>query len=520
MLPSALPASTEIELKAGLPARSLAELGRALATRCGRPGRVTRLRTVYFDAPDRRLLHAGLALRMRHDGTGWRMSVKADRVTEGGLQKAREAEASASGPRPDLRRIPDPAFRERVAALLGDVKPEPLFETRVTRSSWTVSAGHGLVEVALDRGAIRAGLRRLPVSEIELELVAGSPEAVFELAGELLRSVPADLAIASKADRGLALAEGADDRRLPSLPEPDPGLPAADQFARLLAVLAAQMSRRLFQTLTEADPEGPHQLRVALRRLRAALWLYRPLLRRRVARALAAEARAIGQILSPLRDADVLVGGLLRPRLAEADKELADALGRWHRDVRSRVRRRLRERQATAFVIRLHRMVALGGWERRGRRGQRRGTEPAGLLTAPRLDRLWEEQRAAGDRLAALDTEARHELRKQMKKLRYAIEFSTPPEARKPFLQACKRLQESLGELNDQAVLDGFRPELGSPELAARLDAALAEIRSTQRVSDLALGRACRHWQALARITPPWRDERPRLRQPRAAPHR
>lgn len=520
MLPSALPASTEIELKAGLPARSRTEIGRALATRCGRPGRVTRLLTIYHDAPDRRLLHAGLALRMRHDGHGWRMSVKADRVTEGGMQRALEVEAPARGPRPDLRRVSDPVLRERVAALLGDVEPEPLFETRVTRTSWTVSAGHGLVEVALDCGAIRAGSRRLPVSEIELELVAGSPEAVFDLAAELLQSVPADLAVASKADRGLALAEGADDPWLPPLPEPDPDMPAADQFARLLAVLAAQISGRLVQTLTESDPEGPHQLRVALRRLRAALWLYRPLLRRRVARGLAAEARAIGQILSPLRDADVLVGGLLHPRLGETDSELAGALDHWHRAVRSRVRRSLRRQKVMGFVIRLHRMVALGGWERGGRRARERGAGPAGCLAAPRLDRLWEEQKAAGDRLASLDPEARHEFRKQMKKLRYAIEFSAPPAARKPFLQACKRLQESLGELNDQAVLDGFRPELRSPELAARLDAALAEIRSTQRVSDLALGRACRHWQALARITPPWREERPRLRQPRAAPHR
>jgi triphosphatase len=511
----------EIELKAAVPPRRLSGLSHTLHHRCGRPGKAERLRTVYFDTKDRSLAQAGIAVRMRHGAGGWRLSIKADRETRGGVQRAREAEVAARGPRPDLRRIPDHALRDRVQALLGNDALEPLFETRISRTTWAVTSAHGVAEVALDRGRIRAGTRDAPVSEVEIELVAGDPNEVFLLAEALLGDSPADVSVPSKADRGLALATGESaDASVPPLPGADPDGPAEPGFSALLEALATQISRRLYETLTSDAPEGPHQLRVALRRLRAALWLHRPLLDRSVASRLAATARDVGRLVSPLRDADVLVGELLLPSVSVDDPALGQALSDWHRRVRTQVRKDLRRARATAFVIQLNRLVALGGWERAGKRAVRARTGSSGSVVRPRLDRLWGMQREAGERLASLDSEGRHAFRKQMKKLRYAVEFAVPVDDRKPFLQACKRLQESLGELNDQAVLQSFAPSLPEPELAARLQGRLGDLRGGQRVSDLALGRACRHWQALSALNPPWRDENAEPPQRQAARHR
>ncbi|MFN3590724.1 MAG: CHAD domain-containing protein [Thermaurantiacus sp.] len=512
--------STEIELKAAVPARERARLARALDARCGSQGRKDRLRTIYFDTADQRLAQAGVAFRMRRSAAGWRLTVKADRSTSGGVQRAREVEATVRGPQPDPGRIPDRAMRERLRTLLGDDALRPVFETRVTRTTWRLTGAHGVTEVALDLGTIQSDGRRKPISEVEIELVAGAPDELFRVAEDLLGNRPADLSIPSKADRGIALATQDESIDAPPLlPPPDQLQPAEAEFSALLGALAAQISRRLFETFTADDPQGPHQLRVALRRLRAALWLYRPILDRGVAAQIAADARQLGRMVSPLRDADVLVGDLLLPSVSGEDAPLAEALTDWHRRVRSRVRGNLRRARATGFVIRLNRLVAIGDWRRRGRRAARIGQGLPHDVVRPRLDRLWERQRDVGDRLAGLGAEARHAFRKQMKKLRYAIEFGVPADERKPFLQACKRLQESLGELNDQVALQSFAPALPSPELAARLQARMDALRGGQRVGDLALGRACRQWQALGRLSPPWRDESSGPPKRRAARH-
>ena len=60
--------------------------------------------------------------------------------------------------------------------------------------------------------------------------------------------------------------------------------------------------------------------------------------------------------------------------------------------------------------------------------------------------------------METLDAEHRHELRKELKKLRYAVEFLAPlyPDKRiEPFLKRLKKLQDVFGELNDAATRQG-----------------------------------------------------------------
>lgn len=511
----------EIELKLRLRPADMRRLEDRLARIALRAAPGRRVRTTYYDTPDLRLHAAGLALRTRADGKARLISVKADRLQQGGLQTATEFEAPLGGRQPTPHAIADPGLRARVAAALAGARPAALFHTDVERRSFLVAGQHGVVDVALDRGRIRSGARSEPVCEAEFELVAGAPDAVFDVAAGLLRAMPAEPCQPSKADRGLALWREGRGLARPAGPGAVSFETAPAAAAHWLSACVHAVGVHLFQTLTDASPEGPHQLRVWLRRLRAAIWLFRPLIDRKVARDLAACARDMGRIVGPLRDADVLVGGLLVPAARAADPELAGALEAVHRRTRSRIRRELRAMGATATLLRMHRLAALGGWQRGGRRARDAAAGSSEALTAPRLARLWRSVRTMGDRLAGLSPEARHELRKAIKKLRYAIEMTNPSDTQKRFVSALRKLQDALGALNDQAVLRSYAPDLGDPALTLRLERLVADLPGESRNrGDLAMGRACRHWQALVSLPLPWEAASPAPPPRLAAPNR
>src|SRR5262249_14765422 len=84
----------------------------------------------------------------------------------------------------------------------------PLFRTDIRRRTRQVRTRQGVVELAFDEGAIVAGERRLPVCEVEFELVSGSPPAVVARARRWVLRHSLWLDVRSKAERGDLLARG------------------------------------------------------------------------------------------------------------------------------------------------------------------------------------------------------------------------------------------------------------------------------------------------------------------------
>ena len=92
------------------------------------------------------------------------------------------------------------------------------------------------------------------------------------------------------------------------------------------------------------------------------------------------------------------------------------------------------------------------------------------------LDKRHRRVRKAGKHVRSLDAEGLHELRKELKKLRYAVDMLGPlypKEAVGPYLKALKELQDSFGSLNDAAMARGGadragRAGAGRPGGAAR----------------------------------------------------
>jgi inorganic triphosphatase YgiF len=125
--------------------------------------------------------------------------------------------------------------------------------------------------LTIDKGTIAAGRRSSPVREVELELKRGDAAELFKVARTLARQVPAQLTVTSKPERGYALIAGEKASAVGAAPvaiSPDASCQTAFQisaWACLHQIVANQDPTR------NGDPEGVHQARVGLRRLRAAI---------------------------------------------------------------------------------------------------------------------------------------------------------------------------------------------------------------------------------------------------------
>lgn len=265
--------------------------------------------------------------------------------------------------------------------------------------------------------------------------------------------------------------------QLPPLP---PASKAGDCCGALLAIHAAAIRQNLDCVLTSVDPEGPHQLRVALRRLRVMLRTFRPVVRAAKAEPIVDAARKIGAIAGELRDADVLIDEMIRPA-----GDMFSALNDWRNEVRGRVRARLVSVDAAQFAAGLAETAGGFAWRKRSARAKAcLATE----LVGPFVERGGKRVARAAARLPQLSAEQVHEVRKEVKALRYAVELADALSITRDadLASSLKRAQDALGYINDVATLERFAPPLGGArfvELRARLvaDKAAAVAENTAR---------------------------------------
>jgi inorganic triphosphatase YgiF len=476
----------ETELKITLNAAEAARLRRhpALAALREGPRRSARLVSVYCDTADHALARAGIALRLRRVGRRWVQTVKRARTAGGaGLYAQEEIERPAPGGRLALDG-PDPAgVYAAIAEAAGEAPLAPVFETRVARASERLRLPAGLVELALDRGEVVAGEARAPILEAELELVEGELAAVFDLARRLFPSGPVTFAAANKSALGYRLArEGAAvgevaPRTAGALaygPEATVETVARDVFRDCFA----QIAQNAVVAARSDAVEGPHQLRVGLRRLRTVLAIFAPSLGEAAVAPLSARARDLGRAVGRLRDADVLIVDVTEEAAgfgldAAARGALAGVLAARREAVRAEVRAALAGPEATAFLFDLLEFIEGRGWLAPADYSQTaRLATPIGELAPALLGKRHRRALKRGRRIATLEAEALHELRKELKKLRYAVETLAPlysPKKVGPYLKALKEMQDTFGSLNDAAMA---AEALAGPEAPATDDPA------------------------------------------------
>ncbi|NCT83107.1 MAG: CYTH and CHAD domain-containing protein [Comamonadaceae bacterium] len=447
--PSAAPgaAHVEIELKFLVPAAALAALAAELAGR-GQPRRV-QLIDVYFDTPDLQLARAGLAWRMRREGSRWVQGLKA--AGSGALARF-EHEVVRPDASPDPQAHAETAPGRRLLALLAQAEAVgPRCQIQQRRLLRRVRTQGAVVDIALDQGRLTAGAQTRPLREIEFELVSGSPLALLGLAERWRRRYGLVLDPRNKAQRGLGLAAGLADPPLrkaqPARYDADAG--ALDAFGAICDECLDHLGRSVIG-LAEGDAglraEHVHQARVAIRRLRSALRVFRGWVQAPPAE-LVDGLRTLFTELGRVRDADVLAGSIAAELRQAGAPPLAWPAAAGAPDPAALVRSEATQRLLLAWIA----------W--------RAGLAPADppqqaqqalKALARRRLRRWQQALAEGCRgFDALDATALHRLRKRVKRQRYALELLAPllpPKRAARQLQALAAAQQALGEMTDLAT--------------------------------------------------------------------
>jgi triphosphatase len=441
------------------------------------------LRDVYYDTEDWRLYRAGYALRVRRDNESAEATMKALMPSEGGIRRRREISEPLKGVQTP-KGIPGPVG-ERVRRVAGTADLRPLFEVSTRRRTFalcseTPSSGEivedtsgnirpqnseqdaiVLAEVALDESEIFAnGGDSTHLSRVEVEV--GSDAAIHDGVRDFVEVLKEALKLrptrTSKFRTGLSVAGLSPEVAL------DLGPTEIDATLSCGGVAFAILRRHFGQMLAHEpgvrlgeDPEELHDMRVATRRLRAALKLYSDFLPKRSER-YERDLRWVAGALGEVRDLDVHLEGLSEE--ASRNGEVLEEVVSLLRERRNEARRGMLEALDSNRYERL--IASFSATLRRGRSPT--PTSPI-LEVAPNLIRdRYKKVRKSANRLSEdSPPEHYHDLRKKGKRLRYALEplqeiYGKPAQK---MVKLLKKIQDDLGDHQDFIVASGLMEELG-----------------------------------------------------------
>ena len=431
------------------------------------------LRSIYLDTPEHALKQAGIALRLRRDGRRWIQTVKTARQLHGGLSQAGELESPAPGgrstscdPRPRGARAGHAAHQRRGAAAgLRDSDEAHGRRDRAGRRHPRRACGRFRRDPRRGPHAPSSARPRSSWSRAAPASCSTSPRRCFPKAACASRGCPSRRADICWPNKDLSTR-----RWLRKMPRACARSGAAGRERRP-ATCCANASTRSRPTWWWWRGSTIRKARTscasACGGLRSAFSVFGQVLKSPEMQRLSGEARWLGQE----------VGARARPRRGgQGDRPARGRPACRRAGADGACRRAGRPGGGTARGICV-KLIAGASARRRWSliwSGLRRDARLAGAggfradgeaRRAGRAARRGGAGRSAGRRRASMRAtwkrsmpEQRHELRKELKKLRYAVEFLSPlyPDKRvAPFLKRLKNLQNVFGELNDAATRQG-----------------------------------------------------------------
>jgi CHAD domain-containing protein len=244
--------------------------------------------STYYDTDDYRLALLGVTLcDVTSDRSGWWELTVPQRAGRLEVKFRRDND------------VPPAAARESMAALLRGGALRPIAQLRTRRQGVRVRAERGArVDVTVDGVDLVSGGKVIGhFEEAQAELISGDKAALCSIRKSLKKAGARTVDQRPALFRALGLG---------AAPEPKPGSP----IARLREQLRRHEQHMLVHDIgsrLRTDPEDVHQMRVAIRGIRALLRAARPLLVAEWAAHLREELAWISDVLGAARDLDVLV---------------------------------------------------------------------------------------------------------------------------------------------------------------------------------------------------------------------
>jgi inorganic triphosphatase YgiF len=512
------------------------------------------LRALYFDTPSRALARARISLRLRLEGNQWVQTLKMP-----GEHSLSRIEINQDRPDAtlDLAIYAGTPTEDVLSGLTEAL--QVCYETDVQRLLRNIRTRSGVVELAFDRGWLRAGTLQLPISEVEFELKRGKLEAVFEIGRTWQQRFGLILDFRSKAERGDRLAqlaqtlttlEAQDTSDTASIEQQaqDRAQQVADFWkprsaasidlatvikerdaAQVLAAVTSECLEHIVRNtavLCEVDtagvcraatPEHVHQLRVGIRRLRSA-WSFFDGLTELPSPEHRQKIKSYFSQLGGTRDEDVLkesilpllaVAGLPPLVLPTSPHQDSSAQNVASTDFQSWLLDTLG--QCTIPAITTDALIGpaaatihASSTDFEFPRAIRYERLPALKPLLIKKLKKWHQQIVRnGLVFQTLDIEQQHALRKKSKRLRYALQFceSLFPESnlsiyRKPLAN----VQDILGEMNDLYVAQPLFESLKSDQPQAWFACGWIQARLGTLTKE-----ASEAFKKFAETSPPWR---------------
>jgi CHAD domain-containing protein len=459
------------------------------------------LEAEYYDTDDLRLIRAGITLRRRRGGSdaGWHLKLPEGPDTRREIRLP----LGRSG-----ARVPrELADMVRVYTRGGPLRPIARLTTKRQRLVLLGPGGESLAEVASDDVSAQTLGDSTTVSrwrEVEVELTGGD-RRLLKAADELLRRDglrPAHRT--AKLERALA----------GQFPEPArPARPtrasSAGQVVLAYVWDQAQTLKSLDPMVRRDEPDAVHQMRVAARRLRAALRSFTRLISSPATEHLAEELKWLGGVLGEARDAEVLEGHLEDSlRMVPVEQLIGPVQARLQvhfapvrAQARAAVLAALDSERYFALLEELDRLVDEPAF-------QPRAAGPASDVLPREVRRAYRKTRRRMDRARrAAAGEGRdvalHEARKAAKQARYSGEVASLAlgQQASQFAKRMKKIQSVLGDHQDAVIARKAERELGIQAHLAGENAftyGLLHERETHRAGE-AQSRARRAWKQASR---------------------
>jgi triphosphatase len=421
------------------------------------PTSAIELHDTYLDTADWRIYRAGMTLRVRDAGGQPEATLKELHSARHDVADRRELTEPLPEARLDVLSSLTGPVGARLHEVTGVQSLRPLFVIHTSRERFHVrrpDSKENLGEVALDDTRITSpdGTARTTLQRVEVEASGANSEPLEDFIGALRRECPVEPATDSKYALGLRAVGLAPATGLPLAPrEIDAAMGIREvAFSALGRYLTDWRVHEPAVRLGE-EPEALHDLRVAGRRIDAALSLFEAALPRALARLRPALKQRI-QSLGEARDLDIALLQLehFAQDVAPKERQALDPVRRHLVDQRAQAQRKVLSTLNAVSTQRLLARLEAGVTAPVVPKSQ---SNELAVVAAPALLRnRYRKLRKAMARITRLSTaEERHAVRGRVKKFRYAVEsvadlYGKPAAA---LLRTLRRLQHQMGEEHD-----------------------------------------------------------------------
>jgi triphosphatase len=453
----------EIELKFEVRPTNIGALDRVAFLKGIKPRKAKTVVSVYFDTDKQNLRRKGVSLRVRRVDGRHLQTIKESGNPTIGLFQRNEWECDIEGEQPDFALAHgtalEPLLSKKVRRNL-----KPVFETKVRRRIYPIRRAGSEIELTVDSGEVKAADRSASICELELDLRKGEPGELFRIARAIGEVIPVQLATKSKAGHGYDLMNHGSH---PVRAEPI-ALPRHSNWGSAFQVIAQACLHQIGANeaaLQRGDFEAVHQMRIGIRRLRAAISIFKDILAGSQTETIKLELKWLAGELGAVREIDVFIKRFMK---AAKNKQAKGAgAGAVLEDFERERNRAMHRAKSAVASPRFRRLlvdaaawIEAGDWQRSDDDLKRTLSErPVVDAATAELRRRWKKIRKRGAKLADLDVRRRHRLRIAAKKLRYANEFfasifpsKKSTRRRKNMIAKLEAMQDGLGELNDIVV--------------------------------------------------------------------